>query len=560
MPASSSPDKKRLRRIKASALWAACGDALGFITELADSRGVARRGVVLPVSEPVPWHRRVGGRFGPTVELPAGSVSDDTQLRLATARSIRGDGVFDAETFSKIELTVWPAYALGAGIGSREAAANLRRRDVTWATNFFEGKRSTYVNGGGNGASMRVQPHVWASRGDGKWRTDVIVNSVCTHGHMRGILGALFHATCLDRALEAAKVPEPDDWEEAALSLVDASELIRSHDLLDHLWLGLWEKRSETSLEDAVAIVIAELREDLKALRNIGKGAGGYEDAVEALRAYRSEERGSGIKTSVLAAVAAWLFPENPAAVLTTCANRLGTDTDSIATMAGALAGAATENEPELALVERPYIVREAERLWAIGEGKSVPSFPYPSIMNWSPPRYQIDCVGGGDDGLAVAGLGPLHSSEEKPAASENASDEWIWGDLWFGQRVLIKRRPRPRSLPQSQVVNPTDRYLTASLLDAPLRQERNGGGKSRQPSDRQAARGPRKGSESSRLGQQTLHEITDEIIAGGFDAETIGQSLIYLAERDNGIELSGQYATILAKALLSRRDRGRRR
>src|SRR5690242_11443855 len=136
MPASSSPDKKRLRRIKASALWAACGDALGFITELADSRGVARRGVALPVSEPVSWHRRVGGRFGPTVELPAGSVSDDTQLRLATARSIRGDGVFDAETFSKIELTVWPAYALGAGLGSREAAANLRRRDVTWATNF----------------------------------------------------------------------------------------------------------------------------------------------------------------------------------------------------------------------------------------------------------------------------------------------------------------------------------------------------------------------------------------------------------------------------------------
>jgi ADP-ribosylglycohydrolase len=559
MPTSSSPDQKRLSRIRTSALWAACGDALGFITELADARGVARRGVALPVKEPVPWRRRVGGRFGPTVELAAGSVSDDTQLRLATSRSIRGDGVFDAETFSKVELTVWPSYALGAGLGSREAAANLRRRDVTWATNFFEGKRSTYVDGGGNGAAMRVQPHVWAAGAGSGWRTDVIVNSICTHGHMRGVLGALFHATCLHRALKTTEVPGPDDWDDAALSLADASELIRSHDLLDHLWLGLWEKQSRNSLEDAIATVIGELREDLNALRRIGKGAGGYEDAVETLSAYRPEQRGSGIKTSVLAAVAAWLFAGEPAAALATCANRLGTDTDSIATMAGALAGAATEDEPDMALVERSYIVREAERLWAIGAGRSVPSFPYPSIMNWTPPRYQVDCVGSIDGGLAVAGLGPLRQSEENPAGSENSANEWVCGDLWFGQRVLVKRRPRPKPLPQSQVVNPTDHYLTASLLDAPVRQGRSSAGP-RRSSSREASEKTRNGSQHPQLGQPNLHELTDEIIAGGFNAEAVGQALIHLAERDNGIELSGQYATILAKALLSRRDRGRHR
>ena len=118
MPSASEPE--RLRRIRASALWAAYGDALGFITELADSAGVARRGAPYPVEEPVSWQRRIGGRFGATVQLPAGCISDDTQLRLATCRSIRGSGVFDVEMFAKVELPVWASYALGAGRGSKK--------------------------------------------------------------------------------------------------------------------------------------------------------------------------------------------------------------------------------------------------------------------------------------------------------------------------------------------------------------------------------------------------------------------------------------------------------
>jgi ADP-ribosylglycohydrolase len=554
---SLGPKPQRLRQICASSLWAACGDALGFITELADSRGVAGRGVALPLTEPVAWRRRVGGRFGPTVELAAGSISDDTQLRLGTCRSIRGDGVFDAETFAKVELTVWLAYALGAGRGSREAAANLRRRDVSWATNFFETERSVYINGGGNGAAMRIQPHVWAAGPENDWRTDVIVNAVCTHGHMRGILGALFHAICLNRALDSAEVPGPDEWREAASSLQEAAHLIRSHDLLEHLWLGLWEKRSATSLEDAIKTVVAELHEDFKALDGISTGAAGYEDAVEALGAYKPEQRGSGTKTAVLASLAAWLFKGRPEEAIGVCANRLGTDTDSIATMAGALAGATVEEEPSLPLVERSYIVREAERLWAIGEGRAAPSFPYPSIMTWSPPRNQIDCLGETGDGLAIAGLGPVQLGEKITAGSEQTPGEWIWADLWFGQRALLKLRPRPKSLPESQIVNPNDRYITTSLLDAPMRSARSGG------HDRDASPSKPNLQDNARMRQarpQTLHEITDDVIATGFDPESVGKALLELSERDDGIEVAGQYASIVAKALLSRRDRDRRR
>src|ERR1700761_9378835 len=102
------------KRVINSALWAATGDALGFMTELTDMQGVKRRTGETEVKTTVAWTRSIGGQFGTTMRFPAGSYSDDTQLRLATCRSLRSDGHFDVETFAKVELPVWLCYALGA--------------------------------------------------------------------------------------------------------------------------------------------------------------------------------------------------------------------------------------------------------------------------------------------------------------------------------------------------------------------------------------------------------------------------------------------------------------
>jgi ADP-ribosylglycohydrolase len=104
----------------------------------------------------MPWRRRIGGKFGVEIDLPAGVYSDDTQLRLATARAIRGSGRFDVEAFSKIELPVFLAYELGAGRGTRSAAAELGKRSVRWSNNLFDRNGADYVAGGGNGAAMRT--------------------------------------------------------------------------------------------------------------------------------------------------------------------------------------------------------------------------------------------------------------------------------------------------------------------------------------------------------------------------------------------------------------------
>src|SRR5262249_51229884 len=148
----------------------------------------------------IPWKRRIGGKFGVDIELPAGCYSDDTQLRLATARTIRDDGKFDVEIFAKIEIPVWLSYSLGAGRGTKAAANSLCKRETNWLSNFFDDSGQVYTKGGGNGAAMRIQPHVWACKEPGKpeqFLLDVIRNSICTHGHARGIFGAIFHALSL---------------------------------------------------------------------------------------------------------------------------------------------------------------------------------------------------------------------------------------------------------------------------------------------------------------------------------------------------------------------------
>jgi ADP-ribosylglycohydrolase len=184
-------------------LWAAYADALGFISELVDERGVRRRTRGATLDHLMPWVRRVGGRGGVDVELPAGCWSDDTQLRMAVSRAVTSNG-FDVESFARIELPVWPSYALGGGRASKAAAQSLAKPDSLWYANTYDG----WTDAGGNGAAMRIQPHVWASRnlGDG-FQADVFANAVCTHGHPRAIAGALFHAATLAHCLRVGRPP-----------------------------------------------------------------------------------------------------------------------------------------------------------------------------------------------------------------------------------------------------------------------------------------------------------------------------------------------------------------
>ncbi|MCV5342337.1 hypothetical protein OFC87_35965, partial [Escherichia coli] len=86
----------------------------------------------------------------PIVSIPSGAYSDDTQLRLSTSRAINQSNYFDINAFSKVELPVWTSYALGAGVGSKLAAESLGKKTIAWYNNFYNTKKASYVNSGGN--------------------------------------------------------------------------------------------------------------------------------------------------------------------------------------------------------------------------------------------------------------------------------------------------------------------------------------------------------------------------------------------------------------------------
>jgi len=279
-----------------SSLWAVYGDILGFPIELVDSNGVMRRIGDFRIVTPVAWKRMVGGKFGARATLGAGSYSDDTQLRLSTSRSIRGDGYFDVEALAKIELPVWLSYSLGAGRGSKLAAASLIQKGTTWFSNFYEQNDNQYINGGGNGAAMRIQPHVWAARdlsNPSDYLLDVLRNSLCTHGHFHGIAGALVHAASLAFVLREAKLPSPDDWKDFSLYIKLASDLVRTDQNLSAFWLPTWNQRANVSFESALEKAQHEWESDVEICKTFLKGDpnDAYEELVHALGGLTPEKR-----------------------------------------------------------------------------------------------------------------------------------------------------------------------------------------------------------------------------------------------------------------------------
>lgn len=424
--------------IARSALWAAYGDALGWIGELTDERALRRRTGGAPLCRPVEWKRRIGGRAGVIVSLPSGSYSDDTQLRLATGRAIR-PGDFDVEAFGKVELPVWLGYALGGGKATA-AAANLAKARTAWFANEFKG----WERSGGNGAAMRIQPHVWAAMAPGDSSTfmlDVVRNAICTHSHPNGLMGAVLHALSLAHAMTHGTPPSPDDLLTALKTARALPDEIALDTELGRYWRPAVERRlgklgeswARTAEECEAAIETAGRRSN-------GNGADRYADTIEQLRLREPERRGSGTLTAIAAAALIWC-EERPEEALSIAANALGTDTDTIATMAGAILGAVADREPPADVQDAELFRREARRLAAIARGGEPESFRYPDLLKWSAPKTRADTLIRSAEGdLCVLGLGRVKSTRES-VAQPKGEFAWQWLELEIGQTVLVKHR-----------------------------------------------------------------------------------------------------------------------
>lgn len=529
-------------QIIGSALWAAYGDALGFPTELVGEKDFARRNGYSTVTEPIAWTRRIGGLFGPEVPLPAGTYSDDTQLRLCTSRAIRGDGYFDVESFAKIELPVWLNYALGAGRGSKAAATNLSLKESTWSQNFFQGNGTNYVNGGGNGAAMRIQPHVWANHqaGSDAFMNDLIRNALCTHGHPRAIVGAAIHAMALFQCMQTRVAVSPKDW----ASIGEAAAVLAYETLVDDeelalVWVPNWEGRAKKRLSEVWATTVLEWQDSVERVteicRKIRDPKEAYRTCLAELGGYSNEERGSGLKTSLFAIVLAWLYrDENPSIGLAVAANCFKSDTDTIATMAGALMGAICPDLPSSEVQDASYIRQEAIRLYLIGLGEKQRSFGYPDLLKWSPPRNQSDAWQTINNEEIMMGLGRLKPSGPGFDSKKGTEITWQWCLLPFGQTLLAKRRKAHSVSAQEEISHESD-------LFSPSRKE------SKSEKTQLESR--------DSLGPRTLDDLTRQSIHSGFAPEVVGACLLELAHGPMGIEQAIAFAAIIAKAKIARKS-----
>jgi ADP-ribosylglycohydrolase len=535
-----------------SALWAAYGDALGFITELADKKILKTRTGKTTITSLIDWKRRVGGPFGTTIDLPKGSYSDDTQLRLATSRSIMGNGHFAIHSFSKIELPVWQAYALGAGRGSRVAANALSKNNVAWYNNFYETDKASYLNSGGNGAVMRIQPHVWSANkldDPDTFLPDVINNSLTTHGNPRAIVGSVFHALSLSFTLFYKKLPTFENFRIFNQWTLEIPRIISQDANLKSIWLSHYQNSSDISLENSYVNVFNEFEELIVAAENWYKSdSRSYKSLATTLDLYKSETRGSGTLTALAASAASLLSLEiKVTTLIQDIVNELWTDTDSIATMVGAILGAKINEKPPESVQDEEYIIQEAQRLHCISKNKKVNSFHYHNNMTWKSPSSQLDFVGLYEKELVFFPFGIVTSLSSDTDSLKNKSSYYEWIRSSIGQSFLVKRRgfSEIKQVPIDFIGNQSN----SSEL------ERSGNTTS-VPVDikRQA--------EFDLISNQKvlinididIDTLTTEAIKTGFNPNTIGSHIINIAESELGTNGVVAYSAIISKALRVRR------
>jgi len=383
-----NPETKYKGSLKLSAI----GDALGWITEFEkNQQSVKDKFGTEKIENFQNWTKTVGGRFyGYIDNIRAGSYSDDTQLLLAVARSIRNDGSLDHEYFAKNELVNWLEYARGGGRTVKAAANKIQRKSANWFNNFYSLKINNetydYRQSGANGAAMRVLPIALANLGDtGKIKEEIFCNSIITHGHPRAIIGAMLYGYAVDQIIifrtadftwEKYITQIGSDFKEKFdLSLIKRKEVTE--------WINQWNKTENKLFETIYFETLLETQNYLRFIFQSLKQNLSVHETLQKLGCFTPVTKGSGISTVIAGIYLASKFHKSPLSAIIEAVNALGSDTDSIAAFAGGLIGALHGHNiiPEKwkTVQDLEYLEDVAKQLLAISEDRYIVEQP-PSL------------------------------------------------------------------------------------------------------------------------------------------------------------------------------------
>lgn len=328
-------------RAQAAMLSAACGDALGWPIEPRGQRVGGTAGLKPGLSF-IEWTRREGGRFSPFQRrVPAGAYSDDTQLMLATARSLtRGEDWW--QHLTQVELPAWTLYDLGGGGAIKRAARGWAKGTAPWDVTKSADRRK-YFTAGANGVAMRILPHAIFGAGDvtfDRVSERIVADGITTHGHPRALLGALVAGYAMWTALRwKGKVNYGELIEDC---LGERQAWVRlPESALTPSWMEAAEEDSNSSFEVTWVQVCEEMADHLALCnRAIGKGSLARDhDVLDELGAF-GKEGGSGTRTAAAAIYLASRYVAKPGAGLLAAAFARRADTDTLACLTGAMLGA----------------------------------------------------------------------------------------------------------------------------------------------------------------------------------------------------------------------------
>ncbi len=301
----------------------AVGDALGFPVE---------SGAFDRVDGFVSWN--LNGEI-----VKEGEYSDDTQLTLATARSI-WNGRFHPEYFAYVELPLWVYYQRGAGRATKKAAMNLFSMRIQWHGNFYMG----YEEAGGSGGVMRIHPIIKSVENDEHMVEDIFKNIMITHGHPTAFAGAYLVAA-------------------ASKSERDFNSIYERFEKLSEIVVKLLNEPGEISrwLKERKTDFLKNFQEEVEKVKRFFELADEVSDYGEYCDLVGEKDRpGSGRGVS-LCAVYLYL-KSDPRDAVFKAANENGTDTDTIASIVGNLFGHSEDLEDLASEVQDGEYIRSLER------------------------------------------------------------------------------------------------------------------------------------------------------------------------------------------------------
>lgn len=265
-----------------------------------------------------------------------GEYSDDTQLTLAVARSIIAG---NWETFfAEKELPFWLTYERGGGGALLKAAKSCEKGILLWKSQYPR----DYYNAGGNGAAMRILPHIIASAkapNTTKLIVDVIKDTLITHGHPRAFLGATCYAYALEYLLKKEGTLEYGELVAAVMEGQNVWGTIPNTDFFKE-WLNIAQQRLEYDFLKEWENVRTRMVKQLKFIEaSLKKGL--ILDDAKVLAELECFDKSNGAgDVAILAAIyLTSRYASNPSLGIKIPAFSFGADTDTIASITGGLLG-----------------------------------------------------------------------------------------------------------------------------------------------------------------------------------------------------------------------------